>query len=228
MGRTFSNSHRPIQQSSHILGKSLIPKIVIDWDGTVTEEDTLSSALRHFVPAATLDPLTARVDTALAEGRMTLQEVMDAEFSAMNAPVAAVADYIVEHARVRPGFADFVKAFNPLILSTSFHETIEPILAREGVTATVRAGHVTATSEGWSIRWMSTEVCSHCGERCKRSLLPPGDVIYVGDGYSDRCAALAATRVFARDGLARYLDDLAIAYEPFADFHDITKAVLFP
>jgi 2-hydroxy-3-keto-5-methylthiopentenyl-1-phosphate phosphatase len=201
-------------------------KVVIDWDGTVTDEDSLSSALRHFVPAATLDPLTARVDIALAEGRMTLQEVMDAEFSTMTAPVSAVVDYIVEHAVVRPGFADFVKMFDPLILSTSFHETIEPILAREGVTATVRAGRIDAASDGWRIRWMSTEVCHRCGERCKRSLLPAEPFIYVGDGYSDRCAALAATRVFARDGLARYLDKLSIPYELFTDFRDITSAVL--
>jgi 2-hydroxy-3-keto-5-methylthiopentenyl-1-phosphate phosphatase len=186
------------------------PKVVIDWDGTVTEEDTLSLVLRHFVPAATLERLTARVDTALAAGRMTLQEVMDAEFSSMTVPVETVVDYIVEHARVRPGFADFVKAFNPLILSTSFHETIEPILAREGVIATVRAGRIAATPDGWRIRWMSTDLCTICGERCKRSLLPAGAFIYVGDGYSDRCAALAASRIFARDGLARYLDKLSI------------------
>lgn len=201
--------------------------VVIDWDGTVTEEDTLALALRHFVPAATLDPLTQRVDAALASGRMTLQEVMDAEFSTVTASLDAVVEYIVAHARVRPGFADFVKRFNPLILSTSFHETIEPILFREGVTATVHAGRVTAAPDGWSIRWMSTELCNLCGERCKRSLLPTGAFIYVGDGYSDRCAALAANRIFARDGLARHLDQRLIAYEPFTDFRDLAAALAF-
>jgi 2-hydroxy-3-keto-5-methylthiopentenyl-1-phosphate phosphatase len=205
---------------------SMLPKVVIDWDGTVTVEDTLSSALRHFVPAALLDPLTVRVDAALAEGRMTLQDVMDAEFGTMTASVEAVVDYVVEQARVRDGFADFVKMFDPLILSTSFHETIEPILAREGVTATVHAGRIAATEGGWRIHGMSTELCSLCGERCKRSLLPASPFIYVGDGYSDRCAALAATRIFARDGLARYLDKLSVTYEPFTDFNDIMSAVL--
>jgi 2-hydroxy-3-keto-5-methylthiopentenyl-1-phosphate phosphatase len=201
------------------------PKLVIDWDGTVTEEDTLSSALRHFVPAATLDPLTQRVDAALAAGRMTLQEVMEAEFSTMTAPIDGIVEYIVEHARVRPGFADFVKRFNPLILPTSFHETIEPILAREGVTAIVRAGHASAAPDGLRIHWMSTAVCNRCGERCKRSLLPSGAFIYVGDGYSGRCAATAATRIFARDGLARYLDQLSIDYEPFTDFFELATAL---
>jgi 2-hydroxy-3-keto-5-methylthiopentenyl-1-phosphate phosphatase len=50
-------------------------------------------------------------------------------------------------------------------------------------------------------------------------------VAYVGDGYSDRCAALAATRVFATGGLARYLDERAIPYEPFADLDDVVRAL---
>ena len=45
--------------------------------------------------------------------------------------------------------------------------------------------------------------------------------VYVGDGYSDRCAALAAERVFARDGLARWLGERAVAYTPFDDFRDV-------
>lgn len=200
-------------------------RVVIDWDGTVTEDDTLSMALRRFVPPATLEPLTKRLDVALAAGQMTLQEVMNAEFGALTAPLDAVVDFIVEHARVRAGFADFVRRFDPLILSTSFHETIEPILSREGVSATVRAGRVVAGPGGWRIRWMSAELCASCGECCKRSMLPTGPFVYVGDGYSDRCAAVAGTRIFARDGLARYLDQHRVAYEPFDNFHDVTSAL---
>lgn len=84
-----------VSKSNDVAGRcARAPKVVIDWDGTVTEEDTLSSALRHFVPPATLDPLTKRVDAALAAGHMTLQEVMDAEFSTMTAPVDAVVEFI--------------------------------------------------------------------------------------------------------------------------------------
>ena len=46
-------------------------------------------------------------------------------------------------------------------------------------------------------------------------------VAYVGDGYSDRCAALAAYRRFARRGLARYLDREGVDYIPFDDFYDV-------
>jgi len=47
----------------------------------------------------------------------------------------------------------------------------------------------------------------------------------VGDGYSDRCAALAADRVFATAGLARYLAERGIPFEPFSDFNDLSRAL---
>ena len=49
--------------------------------------------------------------------------------------------------------------------------------------------------------------------------------MFVGDGYSDRCAALAAGRVFARDGLARYLRDRGIVFEPFVGFPELARAL---
>ena len=52
-----------------------------------------------------------------------------------------------------------------------------------------------------------------------------GEVVYVGDGISDRCAAQAADRVFATRGLARYFDERNLPYEPFDDFHDIVRAL---
>ena len=51
------------------------------------------------------------------------------------------------------------------------------------------------------------------------------EVVYVGDGYSDRCAAEHADRVFARRGLARWLDERGVAYEPFEDFVQIARSL---
>ena len=45
-----------------------------------------------------------------------------------------------------------------------------------------------------------------CNCASKRRALPAEEpLVYVGDGYSDRCAALVADRVFARHDLADYL-----------------------
>ena len=65
-----------------------------------------------------------------------------------------------------------------------------------------------------------------CGEPCKRSdLAGANGFVYVGDGFSDRCVAQAASRVFARDGLAEYLAAESVAFERFDDFYDIATAL---
>jgi 2-hydroxy-3-keto-5-methylthiopentenyl-1-phosphate phosphatase len=200
-------------------------EFILDWDGTVTERDTLLHALQHFVDPAVLDPIEAELDAGLAAGTITHREVMEREFSLLTVPLADVVAFLVENVRVRPGFAAFVERFDPLILSSSFHETIEPVLAREGVTARVRANRVDPRHDGWRIRWIADSDCATCGEPCKRASLPAGALTYIGDGYSDRCAALAADRIFARDGLARYLDAEQRRYEPFTDFSQMTVAL---
>jgi 2-hydroxy-3-keto-5-methylthiopentenyl-1-phosphate phosphatase len=64
------------------------------------------------------------------------------------------------------------------------------------------------------------EACAVCGEPCKRSdIAGLNGFLYVGDGFSDRCVAEAASRVFARDGLAEYLAGRGTPFEPFTDFH---------
>ena len=101
----------------------------------------------------------------------------------------------------------------------------EPVLAREGVEVALHANRIDPRPDGWIVDWRYPEGCDECGESCKRSLLPPGEVVYVGDGYSDRCAALASDRVFATAGLARYLEDRGVAFEPFTDFHALSEAL---
>jgi 2-hydroxy-3-keto-5-methylthiopentenyl-1-phosphate phosphatase len=51
------------------------------------------------------------------------------------------------------------------------------------------------------------------------------ELVYVGDGYSDRCAAEASDLVFATRGLAHYLDERGISYERFDDFHDVVRGL---
>ena len=48
----------------------------------------------------------------------------------------------------------------------------------------------------------------------------------LGDGWSDRCASLAADRVFARTGLADYLHDQGVPYEPYETFFDVAAAMV--
>jgi 2-hydroxy-3-keto-5-methylthiopentenyl-1-phosphate phosphatase len=228
-------------------------RLVLDWDGTVTEVDTLHLVLEEFGDRE----IYARVEGALGDS-MTLNEVIAAEFQTVTAPLDDVVEWLFENARIRPGFAELAREHRPLIVSSGFHETIEPLLAREGVLSVVelRANRLDPRPDGWRVLFRANHSCDTCGEPCKRrdlehltrvdrsvqtaaraeparpengtasgasgqDLAGDGWVVFVGDGYSDRCAALAADRVFARDGLAEWLAAQGVPFEPFTDFHEL-------
>lgn len=196
-------------------------QLVLDWDGTVTERDSLWMVLDAFG-----DPeVFASVEGALADGRLSFREVMELEFATVTAPLDEVVAFLGHDATIRPGFAELAREQAPLILSSGFHELIEPLLAREGAELEVRANRLDVRADGWRVVWRDPEPCAVCGDLCKRRTLPPGPLAYAGDGYSDRCAALAADRVFARAGLADWLARQDVAFEPFADLHDVSAAL---
>jgi 2-hydroxy-3-keto-5-methylthiopentenyl-1-phosphate phosphatase len=183
----------------------------------VTEKDSLWLALEEFGDREVFE----RVEGELGAGRITFRDVMEVEFATVTAPVEEVVAFLHEAVRIRPGFGELARTHDPLILSSGFHELIEPLLVREAVEVELRANRLDPSPQGWRIQWRDPEPCPVCGDLCKRRSLPAGPLAYAGDGYSDRCAALAADRVFARDGLAEWLEGEGIAFERFDNLQDI-------
>ncbi len=196
-------------------------KVVVDWDGTVTETDGLHLVLLEFGDGRIYDAAENRLGRDL-----TLHEVIALEFLSVRAPLDEVVDWVRENVRVRGGFNEFARAHRPLVVSSGFHELIEPVLEREGIELDVVANRVDARPGGWQARFRSAEPCSVCGQSCKREdVRGLDDFVYVGDGFSDRCVALAATRVFARDGLAEFLAEKGVSFERFEDFDQLARAL---
>jgi len=168
-----------------------------------------------------------RLGDQLFAGEITLYEEIDRQFATVTARLEEVVAWVLENVRVRPGLPELVERFHPLVVSSGLHELIEPVLAREGVQVDVLANRAVPSPQGWRVIWRDETLCPVCGQACKRRTLPVSDgpIVYVGDGYSDRCAALAADRVFATRGLAKYLDELGVAYEPFDDLWDIVRGL---
>ena len=196
-------------------------RVVVDWDGTVTETDGLHLVLLEFGDEKIYDSAEGSLGREL-----TLNEVIALEFESVRAQLDEVVGWMRGNVRVRPGFADFVDAHEPLVVSSGFHELIEPILEREGIELDVVANRLDPRPDGWRVVFRDADTCEICGEPCKRSdVAGLGAFAYAGDGFSDRCVALAASRVFARDGLATYLEAKAVAFERFEDFHDVARAL---
>jgi 2,3-diketo-5-methylthio-1-phosphopentane phosphatase len=202
------------------------PTLVLDYDGTVTDRDLLDEISRVFGDPAVYD----EVERQLHAGAITLRDVITREFEPVTATLDEVVAWLLEHARVRRGFAELVRLaeradWRVLVVSSGFHELIEPVLAREGVEVEVLANRVEARPDGWVVHWRDGTICDECGQPCKRRSLPSGPVVYVGDGYSDRCAALSAERVFATGALAGYLEARHVPFERFDDFRDVARAL---
>jgi 2,3-diketo-5-methylthio-1-phosphopentane phosphatase len=207
--------------------------IVVDFDGTITERDTLDEMCRIYAPEA-----WAAAENDLQRRTMTLREVIAAEFSPIVGDHDTIVSETVDRARIRAGFADFVRAAEAagdevVVVSSGFESIIRPILEREGLGRLAVVAHdVRFTPEGGVVDFRHGDPCPVCGEECKRSVVDRmrngREVVYVGDGYSDRCGAEAADVRFARRGLAAYLDREGVGYTPFDDFTTVRVGLLGP
>jgi 2-hydroxy-3-keto-5-methylthiopentenyl-1-phosphate phosphatase len=195
--------------------------LVLDWDGTVTVRDTLWMLMERFGDGDVFTRTEGGLGTTLS-----FRDVMEGQMRTITAPLDEAIAFLLAEARVRDGFAALARRFDPTILSSGFHETIEPLLAREGVALDVVANRLDPRPDGWRVVWNDDTACAECGDLCKRRALPAGrPLVYAGDGYSDRCAALAADRVFARRDLAAYLTSRNEPFEPFETFDDVAAAL---
>ena len=77
---------------------------MIDFDGTVTEDDLLDRIARDFGDPAVYQ----EVEDGLDAGTMALREVITREFRPVTTPLDEVVSWVLENVRVRAGFRELV------------------------------------------------------------------------------------------------------------------------
>jgi 2-hydroxy-3-keto-5-methylthiopentenyl-1-phosphate phosphatase len=194
-------------------------QLVLDWDGTVTVRDSLVAAIH-----ALGDPSV--YEGGIQQNFGSYGEALAAEIGTLCVTAEEAAQWAVENVEVSPGFHDLVERYDPVIVSSGLPQLILPVLEREGVDVEVRSNDAEVRPDGWRVIFRDEGVCEVCGDKCKRRSLPETrPLVFVGDGWSDRCASLAADRVFARTGLAEYLDDQSVPFERFDTLSDVAAAL---
>ena len=79
--------------------------VVLDFDGTVTEEDMLDLVCREFG-----DPeVYAEVDAALERGEIRLVDDIERKLVTVRRPQPEVVEWVRRRARIRPGLDDLVE-----------------------------------------------------------------------------------------------------------------------
>ena len=197
--------------------------IVVDFDGTITESDSLVEIVQTHAPQL-FDELEGDLDA----GRITLRQCIEREFAAVRGDHDTIVAEAVGRVRVRAGFAEFVAAAQAaghrvVVVSSGFEAIIRPVLLRDGVGEVELFAHeVRFSAEGGVVEFRHGEECDVCGQECKRSVVA-------------RCgtAATLSTWVTATPTAARRWPPIAcsrgarwpgtwrregVAYEPFDDF----------
>jgi 2-hydroxy-3-keto-5-methylthiopentenyl-1-phosphate phosphatase len=193
--------------------------VALDWDGTCTVRDSLVAAIHDLG-----DPSV--YDGAFQEKFASYGDALAAEIATLCVTPDEAAAWAVANVEMRPGFHELVERYRPVIVSSGLQQLIRPVLEREGVEVELRSNDAVPSAEGWRVIFRDEGVCPVCGDKCKRRSLPDGrPLVFVGDGWSDRCASLAADRVFARTGLAAYLDEQGAPYEPYETLFDVAAAL---
>jgi 2-hydroxy-3-keto-5-methylthiopentenyl-1-phosphate phosphatase len=193
-------------------------QLVLDWDGTITVRDSLVAAVHALGDPSIYD--------GGIEAFPSYGEALAAEVATLRVSAEEAAQWAVENVEVSPGFHELVERYDPVIVSSGLPQLILPVLEREGVDVEVRSNDAQVSPDGWRVIFRDEGVCEICGDKCKRRSLPERrPLVFVGDGWSDRCASLAADRVFARAGLADYLAEEGVPYERYDTLRDVAAAL---
>jgi 2-hydroxy-3-keto-5-methylthiopentenyl-1-phosphate phosphatase len=210
--------------------------IAVDFDGTITQHDTLHLIVDRFGDRSVWDRITPDV----VAGRVSVEEAMQAEFAMVRATPDQIRELVRAEAGIREGFVEFVDWARAAghevgVLSDGFRVVIADILDRIGLGDLPCHSHdAVFSAEGTQLVWTNRgERCKLCNRPCKRFALAAIrstglPVAYVGDGVSDRCVCGAADVVFARSELADWLSDAQRPFVAFEDFHEIRAHLEHP
>lgn len=205
-------------------------KIFIDFDGTITKRDVGEAFVNTFG-----DPVKIRqIVEDWIEEKITSPESWYLMFDTIKALDFDKFLEFLEEIEIDPTFRDFVEycrenRFEIRVLSDGFDIYIKRILEREGLGDLEVYCNRAEINEGRLKPFFpyGDEHCRFCGN-CKRNhlLSKSGDedyIVYIGDGYSDKCPVQYCDFIFAKASLLKYCEVNRITYFPFRDFQDVRK-----
>lgn len=204
------------------------PHIFSDFDGTITETDTL------VFLATTLGGgprMVEAIGRLISEGKLSLRDGIAAEMRSVRKPFVEVARLLREQVRIDPGFAPLAlwlgeKKIPLTILSAGFHQIIDLFISRDEFPhLEILANHIHPNEEiGWQCQFRDGTDWGHDKASPLNEARRRGEyVIFIGDGLSDHAAAEAADEVFAKHSLAEYCRERRISCHEYQTFNEILK-----
>lgn len=205
------------------------PQVFCDFDGTITEPDTLAFLTARFGAGREHYRETGRL---LRAGALTLREGIERDIGSLTVPFAAAAEALRAGVRIDPTFPGFAvwcaeRALPLSILSAGFVEIVDLLLPAETrAYVDVRANRLVPGT--WRCVFRDDSPEGHDKAAAVDAARRAGRrVVFIGDGLSDRAPARAADVVFARRGrsLVGYCREQGIACEEFESFDEVRRSL---
>jgi 2-hydroxy-3-keto-5-methylthiopentenyl-1-phosphate phosphatase len=204
--------------------------VLCDFDGTASAVDVGYLLLRHF----TKDQWEY-IDQKYRSDRMGSLEAYELIASFIHASEQEFEAYLPKLIHLDPGFMDFTaycreRGFDLKIVSDGLDFYIKRILASYGINDIPYFSNRMVFNNGHGVRiefpLMNPE-CGRCGT-CKKTILERyrddyETILYIGDGYSDRCAAQEADFVFGKKFLYKHCEENGVPCVLYDNFTDIQK-----
>ena len=202
-----------------------VASILVDFDGTASSHDVAEHLLIEFA-----DPSWVGFDDAWLRGELDSRRVIDAQAAMLEAPLEELLDFVVEHCALDVTFPPFVRwsegeGVPVTLVSDGFGFYIPPLLEAAGLDHVSVITNTWAPSDGVTMGYGNGHpTCIGCGT-CKMNAVfaarEHGRVAFVGDGASDRYAALYSDVVFAKDALVEIATADEVPFFPWTSFDDV-------
>jgi 2,3-diketo-5-methylthio-1-phosphopentane phosphatase len=201
--------------------------IFCDFDGTLAQNDVGDLLFKTFANWPECEKAVQR----WIGGEISSREYYKVAALTMRVKQEQLNDFCNEQS-LTPGFIEFTEFCRqrnwPLfVLSDGLDYYIQRVLLRHGLDLPVLANHLELVPpDRIAVSFPYVEhSCGKCGN-CKGyhvgRLAKPGEkIIYIGDGYSDRCGAQEADIIFAKRDLAKWCEEKELEYFRFEDFTQI-------
>jgi 2,3-diketo-5-methylthio-1-phosphopentane phosphatase len=204
------------------------PHIYSDFDGTITETDTLVFLATRLGGGARMVEAIGRL---IGEGKLSLRDGIAAEMRSIRKPFAEAERLLRAEVRIDAGFEPLAswlreKQIPLTVLSAGFHQIIDLFIPRdEFPDLEILANNLRPNEEvGWQCEFRDGTDWGHDKAGPLKEARRRGEyVVFIGDGLSDRAAASAADEVFAKHALAEYCRERGINCHEYQTFNEILK-----
>ncbi len=207
--------------------------IFSDFDGTITETDTLVTIFDNYCRDD-----WRKFQREYHDGSRPHGWLLERCLELLDGTMEQFVKHLEETAPLREGFADFFNFVKEnsipfRILSGGFLSFSRDILIRSGIPEAadmIEANDLFLKDGRWNLKnGRVSEMCGKCSN-CKTLFLREARekgyrIVYIGDGHTDLCASRESDIVFATGTLKSSLESEGISYIPFDEFNQIKESI---